>query len=279
LEFYSYNKVKEEALPELKKGDVVKVDDKELLSKKTNPPPRYSQGTLLKLMEDLNLGTKSTRPTIIDKLYARQYIEGKKQIKPSELAKAVILSLENHAETVAKPDMTAKLEDEMNFIEEGKIKKDAVVLDSREMLSQIISELEQNKEAISKDVNAGKNNIEIIGVCKCGGNLRKMISKRGKRFISCSNFPNCKITYPLPQKGELIFENLTCDVCGAPRIKLKGKSGELNICINPECKTNKDWREQYNKKKQPEETKDKIVKKKKVSETKTKSATKSKKKI
>jgi len=275
LEFYPYDKVKEEKLPDLKEGDVVLVKEKNILSKKTRPPARYSQGTLIKLMEDLNLGTKSTRPTIIDKLYSRQYILGKKQIQPSELAKAVVLSLQEHAKTVVEPEMTAKLEDEMNIIEEGKITKDNVVVDSRDMLSTIIKEMEKNKALIAEGIRKGKYNIEEFGVCpNCGQKLRKMLSRNNKWFVSCSGFPKCRTSYPLPQKGTISLIGY-CDKCKSPRINLQVNDTDYQMCISPNCETNANWKKAQEERKEAakntvakeqdkKEIKKKVVRKKKT---------------
>ncbi len=248
IEFYPYSSVKEETLPELNEGDLLDVIDKKLLSKFTKPPARYSQGTLIKLMEDLNLGTKSTRPSIIEKLYSREYISGKKQIKPSAIAKAVVSSLSSHAKEVVAPDMTAALENEMNEIEETKSNKSKVVVDSRIMLDKIVDDLIKNKLEIAKGINSGKYESVQFGVCpKCGSNLKKMKSRNGKWFVGCSGYPKCSNSYPLPQKGEIIFEDKYCEVCKSPKITLKNKGSALILCINPQCDTNKDWREKIAK--------------------------------
>lgn len=275
LEFYPYDKIKEEKLPDLKEKDVLVVKDKQMYAKKTRPPARYSQGTLLKLMEDLNLGTKSTRPTIIEKLYSRLYINGKKQIMPSDLAKAVVTSLSTNAATVVKPEMTAKLEDEMNAIEDGKISKEKVVVDSRDMLTEIMREMEKNKSIIAKDINNSKTKAEDFAICpNCGSKLRKMLSKRGKWFVSCSGFPKCRTAYPLPQRGTVIFENIYCDICKSPKIKLKVNDAEYGMCINPECSTNKDRLKAIAEKKEEVIATTKAIKQKSLEKKEVKKRTK-----
>ena len=249
MKYYKYKIVKEETLPDLNENDILDIKNKELLAKQTKPPAYYSQSSLIKLMEDLNLGTKSTRPNIISKLYARKYISGRKQLVASDLAKSVIKSLKNHASDITKPEMTAKLEEEMNNIEKGKLTKDKVVLDSRELLTKVLKELEKNKLAIAKEINNKATEIETFGKCpNCGSPLRKMRSKKGKLFVSCSNFPKCKTSYPLPQKSEFTFEDEYCDVCKSPKITLKTKNGFAKMCINPNCETNKKWRSENPKK-------------------------------
>ena len=82
---YPYSELNENILPKLSVGDEVNVLSLDMLSKETQPPNRYSQGSLIKLMEDNNLGTKSTRPSIIQKLIPRRYISGIRVLTPKKL--------------------------------------------------------------------------------------------------------------------------------------------------------------------------------------------------
>ncbi len=253
LDIYPYATQKDALLPELIVGEMLLITNKELLSKKTQPPARYSQGTLIKLMEKLNLGTKSTRPSILQKLYFRQYISGKKQIKPSDMAKTVIKSLQDYAQHVVSPDMTAKLEDEMNEIELGKLIKEKVVDDSRTMLLEILDDLYKNKKEISTNIKATAQKANLVGKCpKCNSNLVKRKSKMGKIFVGCSGYPNCTQSYPLPQKGELTFTLKSCEVCKAPIIQLKQlRSKDVSeFCINPGCSSNKEYAIKYAERKE-----------------------------
>lgn len=246
IEIYPYANQKENVLPELILNEILPIVDKNLLAKKTKPPARYSQGTLIKLMEKLNLGTKSTRPSILEKLYSRDYIFGKKQIVPSEMAKTVVKSLKDYAEHVVSPDMTAKLEDEMTDIENGKITKDKVVLDSKLMLKEILDDLYKNKKEISTNINETKLETSKVGICSiCKNILVKRISKKGKDFVGCLSYPKCTNTYPLPQKGKIEFTNRICDLCKAPIILFN----DSDLCININCKINKEHRDQAEKNK------------------------------
>src|SRR6185295_403432 len=93
---YPYSVLKEVILPKLAEGDTVDVKKMDLLKKETQPPARYSQSALLKLMEENNLGTKATRAETIQRLSARKYISGLKSIEPTPIAFAVIDSFEKH---------------------------------------------------------------------------------------------------------------------------------------------------------------------------------------
>ena len=91
---------------DVEKGEVVTVQGVELLDRETKPPARFSQGKLIQEMDRIGLGTKSTRHTIIQKLYARNYITGS-PMQPTATGRAVISALENHARTITEPDMTS----------------------------------------------------------------------------------------------------------------------------------------------------------------------------
>ncbi len=247
LEFYPYSKVKEEELPKLKKGDVVTVLSVEMLEKETQPPNRYTPASLLKEMEKLGLGTKSTRPTIIQKLLDRGYIIGRKNYQPSSIAFRVIESLEKHARHITLPDMTALLEKEMERIAEGKRKKDKVVNESKELLRKELKALEENKESIGEEIKKGaradRMKARLIGKCKCGGDLViRRSRKTGKRFVACTNYPECREIYPLPQKGKIVPLGKKCPKCGAPMIKVITKRGSYEMCLNPDCETKKGWK-------------------------------------
>jgi DNA topoisomerase IA len=100
-DFYPYFRDIEKFLPDLVEGEVVPVEGVELLDLETKPPSRYSQGKLIQEMDRLGLGTKSTRHTIIQKLYARNYIESS-PLRPTATGRAVISALENHARTTPR---------------------------------------------------------------------------------------------------------------------------------------------------------------------------------
>src|SRR3989338_9382775 len=106
---YPYSKLNEVELPEMVEGDYAKVVGKNFDEKETQPPANYSQGSLIGEMQKLNLGTKSTRAEIIQKLYNRNYITGAKSITPSGVSIALVESLEKHAPEMTTPDTTAKI--------------------------------------------------------------------------------------------------------------------------------------------------------------------------
>jgi DNA topoisomerase-1 len=244
---YPYSELNETTLPVLAEGDEVKILKLDMNEKETQPPGRYSQGSLIKLMEENNLGTKSTRPSIIQKLYFRRYISGNKSIEPSKVAFAVIDSLEKHCEIVTKPEMTAELEKEMDEIAAGKLKQRAVVDKSCEQLRSVMDLLFKNKESVALELRMALRFSEIMGKCTCGANLVVRRGKSGKRFVGCSSYPNCTITYPLPQNGLIAPLNEYCPECKAPTIQVKNGRFHYKMCLTMTCVTKKDWGKKENK--------------------------------
>ena len=211
LAVYPYQKHEELIIPKLKEGDKVEIMQVDVIEKETKPPKRISQAGLIKKMEDLGLGTKSTRHEIIGKLYDRGYVQGN-PAKPTEKAFALIDSLEKYAALITKPEMTGTLEQEMNEISEGKRKKKDVADDSREMLRAVFEELMENREEISNSLREGIRGDKVVGTCpECGSELLLMKSRRGKRFIGCSKFPACNFSLPLPKTGRVVVTADKCD--------------------------------------------------------------------
>jgi len=235
---YIYFKEKRKPLPELEEGEEVKISRIKLKEDSTKPPKRYTQGELIAKMEQLSLGTKSTRHEIINKLYSRKYISGT-QLVPSPTAIAVIEALSDC--DVVKPEMTARLEKNMSAIAEGKQSLEHTVNESRQMLTRVMNSLEKEKEKIKTSIQKAHKEENMIGKCpKCGKGMIIRTSKNAKRFVGCTGYPECKNTYSLPQKGGITTTNKICKTCGAPIIKVinKGKN-PWNLCLNSECPTKK----------------------------------------
>lgn len=238
---YPYSELNETILPKMSEEDEIKINKLEMSGKETQPPGRYSQGSLIKLMEDNNLGTKSTRPSIIQKLYARKYISGNKSIEPSKVAFSVIDSLQKHCETVTKPEMTAELEKEMDEVAAGNKKQREVVNKSCSDLKSVMDLLFKNKESVALELRSALRSSEVLGKCACGANFVTRKGKSGKRFVGCSAYPNCTVTYPLPQKGVIVPLNDYCPECKAPVVQVKNGRFNYKMCLTMTCVTKKDW--------------------------------------
>ncbi|MDQ1276263.1 MAG: topoisomerase [Euryarchaeota archaeon] len=260
--YYPYNAPEDRLLPELKEGDLLKVIKKEMLDKETQPPGRYGQGRLINIMEELGLGTKATRHEIISKLYSRAYIHGN-PVQPTNTSFAVMDTLEKYSPTITKPDMTKLLEENMDKIAEGKIKEDSVLEESREMLKQVFSELDKNRDNIVESLQAGLREDKIIGNCSlCGNELMIRRSKRGSRFIGCSNYPNCTFSLPLPKSGQIIVTDKLCETHGLHHIRIINQGKRAWDLGCPQCnfiewqKTQKEEQAQKPKKERPKSIKD-----------------------
>lgn len=221
--YYSYNVPEDRILPVLKEGQSLNVKEIDLVGKETQPPSRYGQGQLIKIMEKHGLGTKSTRHEIISKLYSRAYVHGN-PLQPTKTAYAVIEALEKYANTITKPDMTGKLEQDMDEISEGRITEDYVIKESRDMLGGVFKDLFKNKELISESLRNGLYEDRIVGTCqKCSSDLIIRKSKKGSRFIGCSAYPNCNFILPLPRSGQIVVTDKQCKDHGLYLIRILNK--------------------------------------------------------
>ena len=260
--YYPYNAPEDRVFPELREGDVLKLIKKDMLDKETQPPGRYGQGRLINIMEELGLGTKATRHEIISKLYSRAYIHGN-PVQPTNTSFAVMDSLEKYSPTITKPDMTKLLEENMDKIAEGKIKEAAVLEESREMLKQVFSELDKNRDKIVESLQAGLREDKIIGNCsECGNELIIRRSKRGSRFIGCNNYPNCTFSLPLPKSGQIIVIDKLCEAHGLHHVRIINTGKRPWDLGCSQCnfiewqKTQKEEQAQQPKKERPKSIKD-----------------------
>lgn len=233
---YHFSKLNETILPELKSGDIVDVIDIVQENKETTPPSRYTEAGLIKLMEEQNLGTKSTRPVIIKKLRDRDYIQGTKSISATNIAIAVCSVLNKHCELITQPKLTANIEDEMEQVAAGKKKKPEVVDETRGILKDIIKILIAEKNDIAQELRAAARNDSILGKCTiCGKDLIIRISRNNKQFAACSGFPACRNTFPLPQKYKVDSTGKICEECKNPIIKILTRRGGIEVCLNHKC--------------------------------------------
>ncbi|HSK47913.1 MAG TPA: DNA topoisomerase I [Coriobacteriia bacterium] len=242
-EIYPYGLKKDEQLPTLTDGDQVDFLGAELLEKQTEPPSRYSQGTLLQEMEKRGLGTKATRHAIIERLiqvnYAEELDKGK-AIAPTCRGRAVIEVLQTYAPRITTPTMTAELEAEMDDIANGRAERIEVVRHSRQLLGKVIEDLIPQTEAVGEMLKAAAVDDAKVGLCPKSGHdlLVKTSMKTKGQFVGCSGWPDCDVTYPLPQ-GKIEAVDEACPECGTPQVRvIQFRQKPLTRCLDPECKTN-----------------------------------------
>jgi DNA topoisomerase-1 len=234
---YTYWRFDGQDIPSLKANEALLVKHIKIKEEQTRPPSRYTQGNLIQEMERLGLGTKSTRHEIIQKLFDRKFVHGARML-PTPIGRAVIVALEDHAKEITDEKMTSHLEADMDAIANGEATQEDVVEESQAMLEDIYAILEKNKEAIAADMKVALNKQKYLGTCpNCGkGQMTLIRMQGGKRFIGCSNYPECRTAFPVPAMGHIEPTNEVCPACKSPKVKVPEKgSGAASVCINPKC--------------------------------------------
>ena len=192
-----------------------------LEEKETQPPARFSQSRLIQVMEELGLGTKSTRHEVIGKLVSRRYVEGN-PLRPTLVGRAVIDALDNHAETITEPEMTRTLEEHMQLIKQSQRSRDDVVTESREMLHRVFDKLEAHESEIGTEIMEQTAEEHTVGPCPiCGRDLR--IRHIGvSQFIGCTGYPECRFNISLPGStwGKAIRVEATCEEHNLAHVRL-----------------------------------------------------------
>lgn len=242
-EAYPYGLKRDEQLPALDAGDVVDVHDVNLEAKQTEPPARYSQGKLVQEMEKRGLGTKSTRASIIERLYQVRYLKND-PIEPSQLGMAIVDALSQFAPRITTPEMTAELDEDMTHVAEGQDTQTHVVDHSRALLAGMLDNLIEHKDDLGEAISDAVTADARVGACpKCGKDLvMKQSAKTRGSFIGCMGWPDCDVTYPVPsgvKVSPLEGDAAVCPECGAPRIKCQPfRQKAYEQCVNPKCPTN-----------------------------------------
>jgi DNA topoisomerase-1 len=264
---YTYARSSDEEIPALEEGQSLELDGAPwLVDKETQPPARLSEAKLVQLMDEQGLGTKATRPDIIQKLYSRKYVRNHPP-EPTATGMAMYEAFKAYVPDMATSEMTASLEAEMDEIAESKMDKEQVVEDSRKLVHSTFDDLMKGEEELSKMIWAGMDQDRILGpciVCKEAGrtkedgspNMLRIIraKKSGKSFVGCSgwepdNPDACDQTFPMPQPNfyEVTPLEENCSVCHrTPRVNVKtrGRAGRpWKLCFNDDCPTMVEMRE------------------------------------
>lgn len=239
-----YVETDQRLLPQVNVGMAVPLLEITESLKYTSPPPHYNPASLLKVMEENGIGTKATRAETIETLYNRGYIRGE-QMEVTPLGYSIIELLNKSSSLITSADMTRDLEEKMSKIELGEMSRQEVLVQSGEIVVNILEDLKKRDSLIAEQLAATVNQtrLEAITVGKCPvcgtGDLRIVRSRRTKkRFIGCSNYWNktCTNSTPLPQSGQVLRTNRSCQVCSWPMITVKSRGRRpWNTCINPNC--------------------------------------------
>jgi len=231
---YPYFSTNENHVPAVEEGEELSIEGVRLEDKQTQPPRRYGQSRLIETMEDLGLGTKSTRHNTIEKLYDRGYIEDDPP-RPTQLAMAVVEAAEEFADRVVSEDMTSELEADMTAIARGEIDYDEVTEESREMLDRIFEELTESREEIGDHLQESLKADKTLGPCpECGEDLLVRRSRGGSSFVGCDGYPDCEYTLPLPDTGKPLILEALCEEHELNHVKmLAGRKTFVHGC--PQC--------------------------------------------
>lgn len=251
LRFYEpYTRSEEVPLPLIEKGQKINIKKVILEDKFTKPLSRYNPGSLLRKMEEKEIGTKATRANIIQTLYDRKYVRDERMVV-TDLGFEVLEVLDKYCPTVVSVRLTKELEERMNRIQTSNEKRKNVLLDTVETLKPVVEQLKENEEAIGKQLSEATKKarfeeriISICPVCKTGQLMIQYSRKTGKRFVGCTNyFKNlCNATFPLPQKGPVRPLGRNCRGCGWPTVQVKTGKRPWILCLNPECPLKERWR-------------------------------------
>ncbi|GAA9200326.1 type I DNA topoisomerase [Helicobacter pylori] len=227
------NDDKDKLLPNLKENDPIKLEKLESNAHVTEPPARYSEASLIKVLESLGIGRPSTYALTISLLQNRDYIKvEKKQISALESAFKVIEILEKHFEEIVDSKFSASLEEELDNIAQNKA-------DYQQVLKDFYYPFMDKIEAGKKNIISQKVHEKTGQSCpKCGGELVKKNSRYGE-FIACNNYPKCKYVKQTENANDGAKQEL-CEKCGGEMVQKFSRNGAFLACNNyPECKNTK----------------------------------------
>ncbi len=218
----------ERLLPQLSEGEEVVAKEVKGIQHFTEPPPRYTEGTLVKALEEEGVGRPSTYATIISNIIQRGYVEKEKQrLKPTELGEFINSLLKKLFPKIVDVKFTASVEAELDKIEEGR-------KDWRELLKEFyFGEFKELLEKAEEELKGMKGE-EIGRNCpQCGAPLLKIHGRYGT-FIACSGYPECKYKESLKEEERV---GRKCPQCGRELVIKRGKFGRFIACSGyPECK-------------------------------------------
>jgi DNA topoisomerase-1 len=225
-------------LPPVTEGEALSLENVRPEQHFTEPPPRYNDATLVKELEEKGIGRPSTYASIISTIVEREYVtKDQGRFSPTMLGEKVSVLLVKSFEDIFDVGFTARMEEELDEIEEGK-------LGWKKSVKEFYGRFEKDLEVAKDEMDSYKAGIPTGQKCeKCGeGELLERISRHGF-FLGCSRYPDCDfirdLSPELPPEGadgEVKVE--TCDNCGREMIIKRGRWGTFLACTGyPDCKT------------------------------------------
>lgn len=244
IALYSVDDEEEEenvSIPELLENEVLKAKKLDPKQHFTQPPPRYTEATLVKTLEENGIGRPSTYAPIISTIIEREYVQREKRnLKPTELGKVVNDIIAQYFTRIANVEFTADMEKQLDDVEEGS-KNWVEVID--EFYKSFIPELEHAEQEINKITIEEEPEVSEEKCEKCG---RNMVIKKGRfgRFLACPGYPECKNTKPL-----LETLDAECPKCSSKLVVRRTKKGRkfFGCSRYPECNY-MTWNEPTNEK-------------------------------
>jgi DNA topoisomerase-1 len=232
-------------LPELTVGEVLKLLGLTPEQHFTQPPPRYTEATLIRELEEKGIGRPSTYATILDNIQEREYVAKEKgRLYPTELGCLVTDLLVENFPDILDVQFTAQMEDELDKVEEGR-------LPWVQALEDFYDPFQKNLEKAKLEMQdvKGKGMPTDLKCEKCGAPMVIKLGRNGQ-FLACSNYPQCKNTkeFQRTEAGgvEVVEDKIvqeTCEKCGAPMLIKTGRFGKFLACSNyPQCKNTKKMR-------------------------------------
>ncbi len=234
---------KEGVLPPMKEGETPAL--LELLPNQhfTQPPPRFTESTLVKELEEREIGRPSTYASILSTIQDKEYVEKREgKFFPSQLGLIVNDLLVENFPDILDPAFTAQMEQRLDRIEEGELDWIGELKDFYGPFSDTLAKAKKNMR------NVKAQNIETEHKCeKCGSTMVIKWGKRGE-FLACSGYPECKNTMEfkredgriVPIKATEEAEGQECEKCGQPMVLKKGRFGSFLACSGyPECRNTK----------------------------------------
>ncbi|MBT8171246.1 DNA topoisomerase I [Candidatus Bathyarchaeota archaeon] len=245
MKYYQpFIQIKEKVLPLIKEGDRVSFQRIFQKNKFTHPPSRFNPSSILKRMENLGIGTKTTRANIIQTLYNRKYIQDQK-IMVTELGFSVIEILNKYVPIVTSLLLTHEIENKMDQIQKGKLKGEEVLSNITQQLLPPLENFKKNEDIIgeflSKTTERTQLEKKVVGscpTCKSGELVILHSRKTRKRFIGCTNYFKdlCDTSFSLPQRGIIKTTKNLCKICGWSQVLVRFRSRKSwNLCFNPNC--------------------------------------------
>jgi DNA topoisomerase-1 len=225
----------ERLLPPLKEGETVKL--LKLLPEQhfTEPPPRYSEASLVKALEEYGIGRPSTYASIISTLQSREYVEmDKKRFIPTDVGRIVNKFLTEHFTQYVDYDFTAHLEDDLDAISRGEMDWKKTMQAFWKPFKKLVED--KDKSVDRKDVT----HEQLDEKCpKCGGDLAIRLGRRG-RFVGCNNYPECDYTRNVGEDADAepeVIEGRKCPECNSDLIIRHGRYGKFIGCSSyPDCR-------------------------------------------